>query len=312
MEDKISVLVVEDEAISRTLLERTLTKAGFEVKSAENGKEAMELFKTSFFPIVLTDWVMPEMGGPELCKAIRGGVTKGYVYIILLTAKDTKDDIVEGLKSGADDYLTKPFHPAELLARLNTGKRIVSLERSLKAANEEIKALSITDYLTGCYNRTYLNTQLQKELLRAIRYRHYLSIILSDIDHFKKVNDNHGHLAGDEVLRVFVERIRAWTRKDVDWIARFGGEEFLVVLPETEVEKAMVVAERLRQRVSSDKVRIPGGGDILITASFGVTGFNPEKDAWDVTQDILLGKADAFLYSAKESGRNRVVGGPLT
>lgn len=310
-EEKVKVLVVEDEKVSRMLLEKTLTKAGFQVTGVEDGLEAIELFKADFFPIVLTDWVMPKMGGPELCKALRQRVTEGYVYIVLLTARDTKDDIVEGLKSGADDYLTKPFHPAELLARLNTGRRILNLERSLKKANEEIRLLSITDSLTGCFNRTFLNANLEKEMNRAIRYKHFLSIILADIDHFKAVNDTYGHLAGDEVLRVFVSCLQSWTRKDVDWIARFGGEEFIIVLPETELEKAAGVAERLRSQVAALPIALPEGDSIKITASFGVTGFSPSRDKWQLTQEDFLGRADSLLYKAKSDGRNRVESGAL-
>jgi len=311
MEDQFSILVVEDEKISRTLLEKTLIKAGYSVTSVENGQIAADLFKGSFFPIVLTDWAMPEMGGPELCRIIRQRVTEGYVYVILLTARDSKEDIVLGLKAGADDYLTKPFHPAELIARLNTGKRIVTLERSLKKANDEIRLLSVTDPLTACYNRNYLNDFFPKELQRAVRYRHNLSIILCDIDHFKNVNDTYGHLVGDEVLKGFVERIRSSTRKDVDWIARFGGEEFLVILPETDIERALWVAERLRLSVCSSPLDLASGVKISISSSFGTTGFDPARDKWDTTQETILKQADTFLYAAKNEGRNRVVGGPL-
>jgi diguanylate cyclase (GGDEF)-like protein len=308
MEDEFRVLVVEDDRVSSTLLEKTLSRAGYNVTAVENGLKALELFAKGFYPIMLTDWVMPEMGGPELCQRIRESVTDGYVYIILLTARDSKEDIVAGLKAGADDYLTKPFHPAELIARLNTGKRIVSLERSLKKANEEIRLLSITDPLTGSYNRTYLTDRLPKELQRAIRYGHALSLILCDIDHFKKVNDTYGHLAGDEVLRVFAGRLRSSTRKDVDWVARFGGEEFLIVLPETLLDRATAVAERLRKGVSSYPVKISSGQDLHISASFGVAGFQPGIDQGEVTQEKLLGQADQLLYKAKEQGRNRVIG----
>ena len=150
-------MIAEDNAVSRKLLEKILIKGGHEVVSAENGREALELFNKDFFPIILTDWLMPEMNGIELCKTIRESSTERYVFIILLTAKDSKDDIVVGLEAGADDYLTKPINNAELMARINTGKRILELESSLKRANKEIKLLSITDPLTGCYNRGYLN-----------------------------------------------------------------------------------------------------------------------------------------------------------
>ena len=177
MKASYPVLLAEDNPISRKMLEKILVKEGFEVTSVENGKEALALFREQFFPIVLTDWLMPEMEGPELCKAIRYEKSKGYVYIVLLTAKDSKDDIISGLESGADDYLTKPAHRAELVARLKNGIRILDLEKSLKKANEEIRILSITDPLTGIYNRGYLNERLPQEIKRSIRYKRSLSLI---------------------------------------------------------------------------------------------------------------------------------------
>jgi PleD family two-component response regulator len=162
MNQLFPILLAEDHPTTRKVLEKTLIKAGHKVSSVENGRQALELFKQKFFPIVLSDWMMPEMTGLELCRAIRKNASDGYVFIVLLTSKDSKDDIVLGLEAGADDYLTKPTHPAELLARIKTGMRILELERSLKKANKEIRALSITDPLTGAYNRNYLNERLPK------------------------------------------------------------------------------------------------------------------------------------------------------
>lgn len=197
------ILIAEDDPVSRKVLEKTLTKAGYEVVSVENGKKALEILNKRFFPIILTDWMMPEMDGLQLCRLTRQNRWPGYVFIILLTAKDSKDDIITGLEAGADDYLTKPFNHAELIARLKTGKRILELERSLTNANEEIRILSITDPLTGCYNRGYLTRRLPQEIKRARRYNRPLSVVLSDLDHFKSVNDTYGHQAGDLVLKKF-------------------------------------------------------------------------------------------------------------
>ncbi len=184
------VLIVDDNPIIQKMMNISLSKAGYEVTSAENGRDALRKFDQKFYPIVLTDWMMPEMDGLELCKAIRKLPTDGYVYIILFTAKDSKEDIIKGLEAGADDYLTKPVNHPELMARLNTGVRILELEKSLRKANEEIRILSITDHLTGCYNRGYIGEHLPREIKRAHRYKHPLSVIISDIDHFKKVNDS--------------------------------------------------------------------------------------------------------------------------
>ena len=304
------ILLAEDNAISRKMLEKILTKEGFEVTSVENGKAALALFKERFFPVVLTDWVMPEMEGPELCEAIRNEEPEGYVYIVLLTAKDSKDDIISGLEAGADDYLTKPAHRAELIVRLKNGIRILDLEKSLKAANEEIRTLSITDSLTGIYNRGYLNERLPQEIKRSIRYKRSLSLILCDIDHFKSVNDTYGHLAGDRILQGFVGCITDSVRDQIDWSARYGGEEFLVVLPETDFKGARHLAERLRSVVSHTSYTI-GDKEICITSSFGVSGFSPETLKKNLTMDDMLNHVDKYLYKAKNGGRNRVEGAQL-
>jgi diguanylate cyclase (GGDEF)-like protein len=310
MNDSYPVLLVEDDPISRKILETILQKEGFDVTSVENGRIAVELFRNRFFPIVLTDWLMPEMEGPDLCKAIRNERPEGYVYIVLLTSKDSKADIISGLEAGADDYLTKPAHRDELIARIKNGLRILELEKSLKQANEEIRILSITDPLTGTYNRGYLNERLPQEIRRSTRYRHPLSLILSDIDHFKKVNDRFGHLAGDHVLREFAQCISESIRNQIDWAARYGGEEFLVVLPETDFKGAMLLAERLRNACSK-RIITTQEHPITLTASFGVTGFSAETTRSDLSAETLLQQSDTCLYQAKEQGRNRVVGRPL-
>lgn len=303
-EDISSILIVDDDPVSRTLLERILKKEGFKVVSTEDGKQALDLFKKRYIPIILTDWMMPKMNGLELCKALRSIESPGYVFIIIITAKDSKEDIVKGLEAGADDYVSKPFHHAELLARIRTGIRILELERSLRRANEEIKRLSITDPLTGCFNRGYLMDFLPKEINRSIRYNHPLSIIMCDIDHFKKVNDTHGHQAGDVVLKSFASILNDAVREGSDWVSRYGGEEFLVVLPETGLENGIKTAERLRKRVSETEIDI-GNKKIKITASFGVASFDPQKNR-EMSTDSLINLADQGLYQAKTEGRNRV------
>jgi diguanylate cyclase (GGDEF)-like protein len=299
------ILIVEDDPVSRRLLEKTLVKAGHEFVSVENGRKALEKFKERFFPIVLTDWMMPEMNGLELCRAIRERTNTGYVFTVLLTAKDSKDDIVAGLEAGADDYLTKPVNQAELIARIKTGIRILELERSLKRANEEIRILSITDPLTGCYNRGYMTERLPQEIKRAKRYRHSLSLVLCDIDDFKKINDTYGHQVGDRILKEFVQWINESIRDGVDWLARYGGEEFLIVVPETDTKGACCVAERLRRMLSQRAIEIQGER-IHITVSFGVTGLDPDTPDEKISPEALITQADECLYQAKQEGRNRV------
>jgi diguanylate cyclase (GGDEF)-like protein len=304
--EKFPILVVDDDIVSRTVVEKHLVKAGFTVATASNGVEALDQFDRHFYPIVLTDWMMPEIDGPRLCRLIREKKTDGYVFIVLITSRDSKTDIVSGLESGADDYLTKPIHPAEMIARINTGIRILKLEKSLKKANEEIRLLSITDPLTGCYNRGYLNERFPQELRRAQRYSHPLAIVLADIDHFKKVNDTYGHLAGDEVLMHFSDCINQQIRKKVDWVVRYGGEEFLIILPETKSLGAHSMAERLRSTLEK-KVITFGDEAIQITASFGGTCVSFEDKRFDdISMDQLIFLADENLYKSKENGRNQV------
>ena len=192
-----------------------------------------------------------------------------------------------------------------MVARVNTGIRILKLEQSLKKANEEIRLLSITDPLTGCFNRGYLNDRLCYEIKRSQRYYHPLSLVLADIDHFKRVNDTYGHQVGDEVLRIFAGCIQKEIRKKIDWVVRYGGEEFLIVLPETNKLGAFSVAERLRETVANTKIAV-NGGELKITASFGgaCAAFrtNPTNE---MTPERLINLADEQLYRSKNAGRNR-------
>ncbi len=302
---RFPILVVDDDPVSRTLLEKILKKEGFDVITAQDGKEALELFQKHYIPIIITDWVMPKMDGIELCKAIRNMESPGYVYLIMVTSnRSDKDDIVKALESGADDYVSKPFYMPELLARIKTGLRILELERSLKEANEKIKRLSITDPLTGCYNRSYLNEHLPREIKRTIRYEYPLSISMADIDHFKKVNDTYGHQAGDEVLKAFSNIIKSLTRNGVDWIARYGGEEFIIVFPETEIEGVKAAVERIREKIESTPIKTRRY-IINITSSFGIACFDPKRRK-DISPDKFINEADKMLYEAKKEGRNRI------
>jgi two-component system cell cycle response regulator len=306
-EEKISIpiLVVDDDPVSRTLLERILVRAGYKVTAVQNGREALRTLKENFFSIVISDWMMPEMDGIELCKAIRNTDFPGYIFFIIITSRDAKDDLVLGLEAGADDYLTKPINHAELKARLNTAERILKLEKSLLEANEAIRLLSITDPLTNSYNRGYLMQRLPQEISRAHRYGSPLSLIMSDLDHFKMINDEYGHQAGDLVLRKFVDSIKGKIREGIDWMARYGGEEFILVLPETDLKKASILAERLRNIVSENVVDL-GKIQLKITASFGVTCLESAKITNEASAEFMIKEADSCLYLAKKEGRNRV------
>jgi diguanylate cyclase (GGDEF)-like protein len=246
---------------------------------------------------------MPEMDGIALCSAVRKSESQAYIYTILLTARDSIENVVAGLQAGADDYLTKPVIEPELIARLNAGRRIVTLERSLRAANEENRRLSIIDPLTGAHNRRYLMEQLPREIERASRYGRTLAVIMCDVDHFKKINDSYGHQVGDEVLKWFVTRLQKGVRA-CDWVARYGGEEFLVVLPETNVANAATAAEHLRELIASVPC-VVNGNEYSVTASFGVAGWAGNAPL-SASLDALIGRCDAGVYASKAAGRNAV------
>ncbi|MBI5586108.1 MAG: diguanylate cyclase [Deltaproteobacteria bacterium] len=300
------ILIVEDDPVSGLILEKLLVKAGYQVVLVREGQAALNILAERFIPLIITDWMMPGMDGLALCRTIRSGTYPGYVYVILLTGKDTKQDLVQGLEAGADDYITKPFNPNELLARLNTARRILEMESSLRRAAEEIQRLSILDPLTQVYNRLYLNFRLPQEISRSQRYGTPLALVLCDLDHFKEVNDQYGHLTGDRVLAAFARCLEGCIREGIDWVSRFGGEEFLIVLPQTPLEGACLVGERMRERLGElgDQNEM---GRIRVTASFGVTGW-PGTGSTPTPPSLegLIQKADEALYRAKQEGRDRV------
>lgn len=300
---KWRVLLTDDEPVQRMLIGRMLSRAGYEVIMAEDGQQALEKMKEQEYCLLITDWEMPNLDGIGLCRAVRSMNLPYYTYTIILTSRDASEHVVMGLQAGADDYLTKPIIEPELLARLNTGKRLVEMERSLRQALEENRRLSIIDALTGVFNRRYLMEQLSKELDRSARYSHPLSMMLCDVDHFKRINDNYGHQSGDETLVKFSQVLRECLR-ETDWIARYGGEEFVIVLPETNLSAAANVAERCRAALAKDAF-VVGGKSLPVTASFGVSGW---QGAVPTGSDInkLIAIADTGVYASKEGGRNRV------
>ncbi len=312
----IQALVADDSSVARKITSLCLKREGIRVLEAEDGVQAIEMLRSEpdAIDIVVTDLVMPNLDGMQLCRHVRQELGNKDMPIIVLTAMADLSDILEVFKVGASDYLVKPYAKEELLARIR-----VHIERNrvnrelrqtitlLKEANDKIERLSIRDPLTGCFNRGFLNQQLENEIKRAIRYKKSLSVVLADIDHFKSVNDTYGHQVGDAVLIGFVGVLQNVIRRDVDWIARYGGEEFLVVLPETAVSQAARVAEKLRNAVASTPL-VYQGGQLSITSSFGAAGLDHTgAEAATATLEELLKTADDNLYRAKDSGRNRVV-----
>jgi diguanylate cyclase (GGDEF)-like protein len=307
VEPSATILLAEDDPVTRMLMTRFLKKAGYEVDAVANGSEAFDRMTARYYPMLVTDWEMPEMDGIALCKAVRNMQLDGYVYALLLTARDSKEHIIAGLEAGADDYLIKPVHEPELIARLNAGRRILNLEHSLRVANHRNRILSITDALTGTYNRRYLMEQLPRELERCRRYAYPLSVLMCDVDHFKKINDALGHAAGDDVLQQFVARAQKMLRTNSDWVSRYGGEEFLMVLPETPHAGAMHVAEKIRALISSTPFATHAG-DAAVTASFGVASTGPCGPDIALKVDTLIRTADECMYRSKEEGRDRTSG----
>ncbi|HVB87617.1 MAG TPA: diguanylate cyclase [Candidatus Dormibacteraeota bacterium] len=294
------ILIAEDDPISRRLLQAFLTKWGYQVEVAVDGSEAVAKLEQPGAPqLAVLDWMMPGLEGPEVCRRVRQIADRPYTYILLLTARGQKDDLLRGLEAGADDYLTKPFDSQELRARLNVGERILDLQRNLIQAREELRFRACHDVLTGLANRGSVLDMANREYSRQSREGGSFGLIIIDLDHFKSVNDTHGHLCGDEVLHEAARRLLASVR-NYDTVGRYGGEEFLVIAPATDGPGTLALAERIRQAI--DDPAIPTeAGPVHITASCGAAVSDCEHA---LKPDDLLRIADEALYRAKGRGRN--------
>jgi two-component system cell cycle response regulator len=305
----LRILIADDDAMSRRLLQTTLERAGYSVTSVDNGSTAARLLCETDGPrLALLDWVMPGMDGPAVVRAVRRSHEQPYVHMILLTSKQAKEDIVEGLDSGADDYLTKPFHPQELKARLRTGERVLLLEDRLVEAREEMRFRATHDPLTSLWNRGMIEELLTRELQRVKRDSRdgCVSLVLGDVDRFKAVNDTYGHAVGDAVLCEVAARFRNSVR-DYDAVSRYGGEEFLILLAGCAGACATSRAEQIRRAIESRPIQT-AGGPVNATVSLGVV---VSSDWRELSGDELIREADAALYHAKREGRNLVgVGTP--
>jgi two-component system cell cycle response regulator len=298
---EMKILIADDELISRRKLQALLAMWGHEVVSAEDGNAAFELLKAPDAPrIGLLDWEMPGQNGVDVCRAIRRDRPEPYTYMLLLTAKDAKENIVEGLESGADDYLIKPWDPDELKARLRTGQRILQLEDRLVEARETMRFKATHDHLTFLLNRGAIVDLLERELVRTLREKGCTIIILGDLDHFKSINDTYGHLVGDEVLREVARRLLGSVRS-YDFVGRYGGEEFLLVLNNCDTSQAIMRAEEVRMAVARLPIQT-ARGPLAVTMSMGVLS---SRDWNQHTPAEILCEVDAALYRAKASGRNR-------
>jgi two-component system chemotaxis response regulator CheY len=298
---KLQVLVVDDSPVYRKLIEHALEDGGYTPLFAQNGREALDLYAQHAPAIVITDWMMPDFSGPELCERIRSHAQRAYTYIIVLTSISEKDNVVKGLAAGADDYLTKPFDPGELLARIGVGRRTIGLHREIEAKNKLLDEMAHTDPLTGLPNRRAIEDWAARQLRGAARHGYAIWVANADLDNFKSINDSYGHDAGDQVLQKFGEVLRESTRAS-DISGRMGGDEFLLVMTHLDEKSARLTVERLRKQFAA--LQFSFGGDVVsVTASFGIAGFQG-KEPPEFAK--LVRQADKALYAGKRAGRNRV------
>lgn len=296
------ILLADDDSVTQRVLSRALRQAGYDPVIASDGLEAWARLQAEYFPVLMVDWVMPGLDGPSLIRRVRTATFQGYVYTILITSRGALDDRLDGFESGADDYLTKPVEIRELLARLVVASRIIQLEMRLREANLRLTYQATHDRLTDLFNRQTITEYAESELARTHRTGQPLSLALLDLDYFKAVNDSYGHLSGDAALCHVARQIVASVRP-YDWVGRWGGEEFLLVLPEAGCPQALAVAERVRARVAGERLALASGVSLELTISGGVACTGGRED---VTLDTLFVEADEALYTAKADGRNMI------
>ncbi len=296
------VLLVEDSPVYQRLIAGHLREWGFEVVSLADGLQAWTLLQQAHSPkLALMDWVMPKMDGTEVCRRLRQrGACESYVYTVLLTAKDGREDLLSAMDAGADDFLVKPFDELELKARLMVGRRILDLQAELISAREGMRYSATHDSLTGLKNRGELMDTLRRDLARSKREKTPVAIALIDVDRFKAVNDELGHPFGDDVLKEVARRLRSSLRP-YDSVGRYGGEEFLIVLPGCDLAAGLVRADQIRVTIGAVPIRT-SRKERAVTVSMGIAVSN----SGDLDVERLLNQADVALYEAKRNGRNRV------
>lgn len=305
----MKILLVDDTKTERLILTAYLEKLDHQVVHAENGHQAIDLFKSAKPDLVLMDVIMPEMDGYEAARAIRKDESV-WVPIIFLSGRVAAEDIVAGIEAGGDDYLTKPVDYQILEAKMTAMQRIAKMRcrlldvsSELESANAELKKLVNIDGLTGLANRRYLDKYLRVEIARSMRNGHHLAVVLCDVDFFKKYNDSFGHLKGDDCLKEVAQALGAACKRTTDLVARYGGEEFAAILPDTSQENAGIVAEGMRRAVEELAMEHPESDLNKVTVSIGVYSCVPEDKE---QSESMLQKADETLYVAKQSGRNQV------
>ena len=298
---KYEVLIVDDSPVYAKLFQQMLSAQHYSLSFACNGREALSIYQHKSPDIIITDWIMPEFSGLELCERIRADKASAYTYIILMTSNTEKGGVVRGLEAGADDYLVKPFDSSEMLARFGVGRRIIDLHRQLENKSAQLEEVACTDALTGLPNRRAIEDWANKQLKGAERHGFPMWVVLCDLDSFKRINDSFGHEAGDTVLRTFADTLRKLTRTS-DMCGRLGGDEFLIVISHVSDDNIGPTINRFRELFSS--LSFPfAGQSVSISATFGVAG-SQSGNLKDF--DALVRKADEMLYQAKRAGRNCV------
>ena len=297
------ILVVDDEPLSRHVLQAAVEQLGHQWTAAENGQAAWQCFNQDRPDVLITDLLMPEVDGLELCRRVRADTRAGYTYIILIPVLGERQDIVRGMDAGADDYLIKPVQLFDLEDRLIAAQRVTDLHAELDRHRAALAHLARHDPLTGLGNRRSLDEDLDVLLARSQRYGRRFALAMCDIDRFKAYNDTHGHQAGDQALRVVAATI-AQELRGGDSVYRYGGEEFLLILPEQTPDTTLVAVERVRSAVQRLAIPHPAAGPGgILTLSAGIAAFDPDEAP---TAEELLQRADAALYRAKAAGRNQL------
>lgn len=290
------ILIADDDPFTSKLMSKVVKNLGYDCIITHRAEDALSLLLSDNAPkMALIDWVMPEMTGVELCKKVREDKNSAYKYLILVTSKDLKEDIIKGMEAGADDYVTKPFLSQELAVRINAGKRILDLQ-------DQLTYLATHDVLTGILNRRAILKKLKQEMSRSKRTSSPVGIVMADLDHFKNVNDTYGHLAGDKVL-IESSKILKNSLREYDEIGRYGGEEFVMILPGADIEQTTTIANRMCESLANSNISF-NNQELKITSSFGVFAINSDNDIAKIDEYFKI--VDKALYEAKDEGRNRV------
>ncbi|MBD2296758.1 PleD family two-component system response regulator [Anabaena sphaerica FACHB-251] len=302
------ILVVDDVKLNLQVIANILDKVGYEITLVSNGYQALERVQSARPDLILLDLMMPEINGLEVCEKIQSNPELADIPIIFLSASQEQEHLLQAFEKGAVDYVTKPFHTAELLARVRmhlelkySRQKLKKLLEEQKELVEQLEKLANTDPLTGVWNRRYLLMIAEQEIKRSQRYNFSFAVLLMDIDHFKKINDTYGHNIGDEVI-IFMTKTVLNHLRQPDCFGRFGGEEFVVLLPETDIDEGVIVAERIRENINNESIAVEGQ-QVSITVSIGVASYS----LGDKTIDAIIQRADQALYQAKNQGRNRVI-----